>query len=359
MAGTYGGKKASPLPPGTADFYSDGKSIPPREMREAALDAPLGDEQKGEDPTTTELTERVSDLLGTEDALFLPAATMANEIAMAIHCRPGDEIICERSSHVVNFESGGPGVLARVQTQMLDGANGMFGAEQVAAAIRPKGNLYIPETALVVVEQTANMGGGAVWPLQQMREVTAVAREAGIATHLDGARLMNAVVKSGTSARDYSEGFDSVTICFSKGLGSPFGAALAGSEEFIQRAWRVRQLIGGGLRQSGFMAALCVYALDHNVERLADDHRRAAQIASFLERLAWVDTVLPAETNIVIFDISQDGPTAAELVEELLLGGFAVGAFGERRIRIVTHLGVDQDDTNRLCAELKTLLDPH
>ena len=358
MVGTYGGNKATPLPPGTADFYSDGKSIPSRAMRMAAVDAPLGDEQKGEDPTTSELLARVADLLGKEDALFLPAATMANEIALAVHCRPGDEVICERSSHIVNFESGGPGLLAGVQTHMLDGANGMFGPEQVAAAIRPKGNLYIPETALVVVEQTANMGGGAVWPLQQMRAVTEVAAEAGVATHLDGARMMNAVVKTGISAKEYSEGFDSVTFCFSKGLGSPFGAALAGSEKFIQRAWRFRQLIGGGLRQSGFMAALCLYALDHNVERLADDHRRAAQIASFLERLAWVENVLPADTNIVIFTISPQGPTAAEVVAELLSRGFAVGAFGERRIRLITHIGVDQDDTDRLCAELQSLLTP-
>ncbi len=358
MARIYGGAPATPLPPGIADFYSDGKSIPPREMREAAMDAPLGDEQKGEDPTTTELLNRVAELLGKDDALFMPSATMANEIAVAVHCRPGDELICERFSHIVNFEAGGPGLLARAQTQMVEGENGMFGPEQVAAALRPKGNLYLPESALVSVEQTANMGGGAVWPLQQMRDVATVAAEAGVATHLDGARLMNAVVKTGISAKDYSEGYDSVTLCFSKGLGSPFGATLAGSQQFIQRAWRLRQLIGGGLRQSGFMAALCLYALDHNVERLADDHRHAAQIASFLEGLEWVDTVLPADTNIVIFTISPQGPTAAELVAELLLRGFAVGAFGDRRIRIVTHLGVDQDDTKRLCAELETLLTP-
>ena len=358
MAGTYSGKKAAPLPPGTADFYSDGKSIPPREMREAVLNAPLGDEQKGEDPTTASLTERVAELLGKEDALFLPAATMANEIAVALHSLPGDEIICERSSHIVNFESGGPGVLAGVQTHMLDGEKGMFSPEQLAAAIRPKGNLYIPETAMVAVEQTANMGGGAVWPLDQMRAVAAVAAEAGVATHLDGARLMNAVVKAGISASDYSEGYDSVTFCFSKGLGSPFGAALAGSGEFIQRAWRLRQLIGGGLRQSGFMAALCLYALDHYVDRLADDHRRASEIASTLEGLELVEDVLPADTNIVIFNISPRGPTAAEVVAELLRRGFAVGAFGERRIRIITHLGVDQDDTERLCAALETLLTP-
>ena len=347
------------MPPGTADFYSDTKSIPSREMRLAALEAPLGDEQKGEDPTATELLERVARLLGKEDALFMPSATMANEIAVAVHCRPGDEMISERSSHLVNFEAGGPGLLAGVQTQMLDGDNGMFTPEQVATALRPKGNLYIPETALVVVEQTANMRGGAVWPLDSLRGVAAVAAEAGVATHMDGARLFNAVVKTGISAREYAHGYDSVTICFTKGLGCPFGALLVGSDEFIQRAWRFRQLLGGGLRQSGFMAALCLYALDHNVERLADDHQRAGQIASQLNDLKLVEKVLPAETNIVIFDISPNGPTAAELVSQLLSRGFAVGAFGERRVRIVTHIGVDQDDTDRLCEELATLLTAH
>ncbi|MCY3563427.1 MAG: low specificity L-threonine aldolase [Acidimicrobiia bacterium] len=356
MAGTYGGKKAGPVPPGTADFFSDTKSLPTREMRQAAMDAPLGDEQKGEDPTTTELLERVAETLGAEDALFMPSATMANEIAVAVHCSPGDEIITERSSHLVNFEAGGPGVLAGVQTRMLEGVNGIFGADQVAAAIRPKGNLYMPETALVVVEQTANMGGGAVWPLESLREVASVSADAGVATHMDGARLFNAVVKTGVSAKDYAQGYDSVTICFTKGLGCPFGAVLAGSEEFIQRAWRLRQLLGGGLRQSGFMAALCLYALEHNVERLADDHRRASRIASTLRDLELVERVLPAATNIVIFDISQDGPTAAELVDLLLSRRVLVGAFGERRIRIVTHLGVDQSDTDRLCDEVKAIL---
>ena len=356
MAGTFGGKKAGPLPAGTADFYSDTKSIPSPQMREAAMGALLGDEQKGEDPTTAELLERVAAMLGKEDALFMPSATMANEIALAVHCRPGDEIITERSSHVVNFEGGGPGILAGVQTHMVDGMNGMFGPEQVVAALRPKGNLYVPETALVLVEQTANMGGGAVWPLSELRGVAGVAAEAGIATHMDGARLLNAVVKTGISAKDYAHGYDSVTFCFTKGLGCPFGALLAGSEEFIQRAWRFRQLLGGGLRQSGFMAALCLYALDHNVERLADDHLRATQIASTLGGLDLVEKVLPADTNIVIFDISPEGPTAADLVADLFSQGSLVGAFGERRIRIVTHIGVDQGDTDRLCHELRNLL---
>ncbi len=358
MAGTYGGTKGTPIPPGTADFYSDGKSIPTREMRQAAVEAPLGDEQKGEDPTTSELINRVAELLGKDDAIFMPSATMANEVAIMVHCRPGDEIICERSSHVVNFEAGGPGVLAGVQTQLLDGQNGMFTREQMVAAIRPKGNLYLPETSLVVVEQTANMAGGAVWPLQQLKEVAAAAAEAGVATHMDGARMFNAVVETGITAREYAELFNSVTICFSKGLGAPFGAALVGDHDFIQRSWRIRQFIGGGLRQSGFMAAPCLYALDHNMERLADDNRRARQIAAALEELEWVGRVMPADTNIVIFDISPDGPTAATLVKQLLARGFIVGAFGERRIRVVTHLGVDQSDTDNLCRTLAALLTP-
>ena len=358
MAGTYGGKKATPIPPGTADFYSDTKSMPSRQMREAAIDAPIGDEQKGEDPTTARLIERVTELLGKEDAIFMPSATMANEVALMAHCRPGDEFVCERSSHIVNFETGGPGALAGVQAQLVDGVNGMYSPDQVAAALRPKGSLYIPETALVVVEQTANFGGGAVWPLQQLQDVATVAAAAGVSTHMDGARLFNAVVKSGISALEYAESYDSVTVCFTKGLGSPFGAVLAGSEELIQHAWRLRQRIGGGLRQSGFMAALCLYALDHNVERLAEDHRHAGQIAAVLEELDWVEEVLPAETNIVIFNMSQDGPTAARLVQQLLERGFNVGAFGEKRIRIVTHIGVNQSDTDNLCQALQDLLTP-
>ena len=358
MAGIYGGKQGTPMPPGTADFYSDTKTIPSPGMRKTAVEAPLGDEQKGEDPTASELIARVTEILGKEDAIFMPSATMANEVALMAHCRPGDEMICERSSHVVNFEAGGPGVLAGVQAQLVDGHNGTFTPEQVLGALRAKGSLYLPETSLVFVEQTANMAGGAVWPLQQLKDVAAAAAEAGVATHMDGARLFNATVKTGITAREYAEPFDSVTICFTKGLGAPFGAVLAGAHDFIQRAWRIRQFIGGGLRQSGFMAALCLYALDHNVERLAEDHRHAAQIAAALENLEWVERVLPADTNIVIFDISPDGPAAAELVEQLLARGFNVGAFGPRRIRVVTHLGVDRSDTDNLCHALGALLTP-
>ena len=358
MAGIYGGKSATPLPDGVADFYSDTKSKPSLAMREAALEARVGDEQKGEDPTTTELLDRVAELLGKEDAIFMPSGTMANEVALAAHCRPGDEIVCDRSSHIVNFESGGPGGLAGVQTHMLDGERGMFTADQVTAALRPKGSLYLPETALVAVEQTANMGGGAIWPLDQLQAVATVAQAAGVATHMDGARLLNAVVETGVSAKEYAEPYDSVWICFTKGLGCPFGAVLAGPEQFIQRTWRIRQMIGGGLRQSGFMAALCLYALDHNVERLADDHGRASRIADALAQLELVSHVLPTETNIVIFDIAGEGPTAAELVERLLARGFAVGAFGPRRVRVVTHIGVDDQATERLCEELKQLLTP-
>ena len=225
-------------------------------------------------------------------------------------------------------------------------------AEQVTAALRPKGTLYFPETAVVAVEQTANFGGGAIWPLDQLRAVAAVAEEAGVATHMDGARLLNACIATGVSAKDYADGYDTVWIDFTKGLGAPMGAALAGPTDLIARAWRVRQRIGGGLRQSGFMAATCLYALEHHVERLTDDHALASEIGRALATMPMVASVLPVETNIVIFTIAEGGLTAAALVDRLRDDGVRVGAFGERQVRIVTHIGVDAADGRRLCESL-------
>jgi threonine aldolase len=346
MADLYSGKGQA-IDASLADFYSDMKSKPTRAMREAALDAEVGDEQKGEDPTTLKLCARVADLLGKEDAVFMASGTMCNEVGLNVLCRPGDEIICERTSHIINFEAGGPAALSGAMIHAIDGERGLFTADQVTAALRPKGTLYYPETAVVAVEQTANFGGGAIWPLPQLRAVAAAAKDAGVATHMDGARLLNACIATGISAKDYADGQDSVWIDFTKGLGAPMGAALAGSREFIARAWRVRQRIGGGLRQSGFMAATCLYALDHHVERLADDHALAGEIGRALATMPLVARVLPVETNIVIFTIVDDGPTAAALVDRLRDDGLRVGAFGERQVRIVTHIGVDAADGQR------------
>lgn len=334
------------------DFYSDTKTKPTMAMRESVLQAEVGDEQKDEDPTTLALCDRVAALLGKQAAIYLPSGTMCNEIALRVHTRPGDEVICERSCHIIGFETGGPAAISGVMMHPIDGINGIFEADQVVQAIRPASR-YMPETRLVCVEQTANMGGGAVWPLEKIWQVAAVAKEAGIATHMDGARLMNAAVKSGIPAKEWAEGFDSCWIDFSKGLGAPVGAVLAGSADFIARAWRIKQQIGGAMRQSGILAAMCLYALDHHVDRLADDHRLAASIAERIAGMTGIAAVKPVETNIVIFDLSPTAPDANRLVDLMKADGVLTGAFGERRIRVVTHLDVDAAAADALCASLE------
>ena len=242
------------------DFYSDTKTKPTRGMLESVLAAEFGDEQKNEDPTTMELCRRVAEILGKEAAVFLPSGTMCNEIAIQVHTKPGDEVICERSCHLINFETGGPAAISGVMTFPIDGAFGIYEPDQLREAIRPPSR-YAPESRLVAVEQTANMGGGTVWPLEKLNAVAEVAKEAGLATHMDGARLLNAAVKSGIDAKQFTAGYDSCWLDFSKGLGAPVGAVLAGSEGFIQQAWRVKQRIGGALRQSGVLAAMVLGVL--------------------------------------------------------------------------------------------------
>ena len=337
------------------DFYADTKTRPTLDMRRVVLDCVVGDEQKDEDLTTTELCARVARLLGKEAAVFLPSGTMCNEIAIKAHTNPGDEIICEQSCHIINFETGGPAAISGVMIKALHGQNGMFTPDQVREAIRPNSR-YMPQSSLLCVEQTANMGGGAIWPLEQVQAVAAVAKEAGLATHMDGARLMNAVVKTGIPAATYAESFDTVWIDFTKGLGAPVGAVLAGSHDFIAKAWRLKQQIGGAMRQSGIVASMCLYALDHHVDRLADDHALAENLGDQISRLAHVDQVLPVETNIVIFDLKNTAPAAAEIVAQLRDDGILAGAFGPRRIRIVTHIDVDATAGKALIGCLKKYL---
>jgi len=337
------------------DFYADTKTKPTPQMRRVVLDCVVGDEQKDEDPTTTELCARVAKLLGKEAAVFLPSGTMCNEIAIKVHTNPGDEVICEQSCHIINFETGGPAAISGVMIKALHGQNGMFTPEQVADAIRPNSR-YMPQSTLLCVEQTANMGGGAIWPLEQLQAVAAVAKDAGMATHMDGARLMNAVAKTGISAATYAESYDTVWIDFTKGLGAPVGAVLAGSREFIAQAWRLKQQIGGAMRQSGIVASMCLYALDHHVDRLSDDNDLAQSLGDQISRLSLVKEVLPVETNIVIFDLKDAAPTAAEIVAMLRNDGILAGAFGERRIRIVTHLDVDTAAGEALMTSLNRFL---
>jgi threonine aldolase len=343
------------MPAIDVDLYSDTVTRPTRAMRRFMCEAEVGDEQKQEDPTVNLLQEMVADLLGKEAALFLPSGTMCNEIALRVHCRPGDEMLAHRTAHPIHYEGGGPAALAGVNVSALDGPRGQYDADAVVAAIRPDSR-YMPRTRLLWVEQTSNLGGGSIWPLDRIAAVTDVARRHGLRTHLDGARLMNAVVASGMAARDYAAPFDSAWIDFTKGLGAPVGAALAGSRDFIADAWRLKQQMGGAMRQAGIIAAGGVFALHHHVKRLAEDHANARRLAEGLAALPGVG-LDPAtvETNIVIFEL-RGALDAAAAVAALLARGVRMGAMGPRTVRAVTHLDVDAAQIQRALDAARAVL---
>lgn len=327
---------------GRINLYSDTQTRPGAAMREAMARAEVGDEQGFLDPTVNALCERVAALLGKEAAVFLPSGTLCNEIAIAVHCRPGDEIYAHHSAHIINFEGGGPAAITGAMLRALPGERGMFCADALRAAIRDGGR-YAPRPALLEVEQTANMGGGSVWPLQRIESVCALAREHALAAHLDGARLLNAVVASGVSAAAYAAPFDSAWIDLSKGLGCPMGGVLAGSHAFIDDAWRAKQRMGGAMRQAGIIAAAGLYALEHNVARLADDHANARRFAAIAGSCEGVS--LPygeVDTNIVFLDVRATGIAAPRISAALEARGINVGAMSDDLLRAVTHLDVDR-----------------
>ena len=335
------------------NLYSDTQTLPSAAMRRAMAEAEVGDEQRGLDPTVNALQERVAELLGHEAALFLPSGTMCNQIALRLHTRPlGDEVYLHRGSHPVIAEAGGAAALAGAQLFELDGAGGMFGAEALAAALRDPADRHQPRSRLVCIEQTTNLGGGRIWPLAEVEAVLAVARENGLRAHLDGARLLNAAVASGVDAAAYAGGFDTAWIDFSKGLGAPVGACLAGSRETIAEAWRYKQMYGGAMRQAGIVAAGALYALEHNVRRLAEDHANARALAAGLAAIDGV-AIDPAtvETNIVIFEV----PDPAALLAGLAARGIELSGFGQR-LRAVTHLDVDAAAIDRTLAAVRELV---
>lgn len=335
------------------NLHSDTQTRPTEAMRKAMAEAEVGDEQRFEDPTVNALVDRVAALLGHESAVFLPSGTMCNEIGFRLHIRPGgDEALMDRTAHPLNFEAGGPAAMSGAVLTPLEGDRGVFTPEQVSAAVRPF-DRYQPRTRLISVEQTTNLGGGRVWPLDTVRGVLAAAAAHGLRTHLDGARLFNAVVASGVAAADWSRGFDTAWIDFSKGLGAPFGAVLAGSVELIDEAWRYKQMLGGAMRQAGIMAAGCLYALDHHVERLADDHANARRLANGLAELPGV-TLDPAavDTNIVIFEV----PDAVVFATGLAAHGVDMSAMDSVKVRAVTHLDIDQSDIDRALIAARKVL---
>jgi threonine aldolase len=339
------------------DLFSDTMTKPTAEMRRFMCDAEVGDEQKGEDPTVNLLQEMVAELLGKQAALFLPSGTMCNQIAFLIHCRPGDEILLDRTAHPLNSEGGGPAALAGAMVMPLQGERGVFSADQVKAAVRPI-TRYQPKTRVVSVEQTSNMGGGTVWPLPTVRQVCDLAHENHLVTHMDGARLLNAVVASGIRAKEFAAGFDSAWIDFSKGLGAPVGAALAGNQEFIQEAWQWKQRLGGAMRQAGIIAAAGVFALRQHVDRLAIDHENAKFLARGLAELRGI-ALNPAEveTNIVILDISKTRRTAREIADDLLTQGLRMSVVNPTRLRAVTHLDISRKDVEEALQIVKRLVE--
>ena len=325
-------------------------------MRRFMADAEVGDEQADLDPTVTALCERVADLLGKERAVYLPSGTMCNEIAYRVHCRPGDEIILDRTAHGIIAEAGGPAALALAMLHPLDGDRGQFTPTQVEGAIR-SGSRYEPRSRLISIEQTSNWGGGSIWPLETMGAISDIARKHGLAMHMDGARLMNAVVESGIPARTYADPFDSLWLDFSKGLGAPIGAVLAGDADFIDEAWRLKQQMGGAMRQAGIIAAACLYALDNNIERLTEDHENARRLAVGLAEMEGIHLDPGGvETNIVFFDLAPTAPSAASVASRLLEKGVRIGAMGERRMRAVTHLDIGSDAIDQTLTAMSEIL---
>lgn len=323
------------------DLYSDTITTPTQGMRKFMAEAEVGDEQQKEDPSVNRLVKMVCDLLGKEDAVYLPSGTMCNQIAFRVHCRPGDEIIMDDTAHTRHYETGGPAALTGAMTYPLAGKRGVFTAEQLEAAVRPVSN-HLPRSRVVLVEQTSNLGGGTIWPLDGIQSVCAMAHKHGMLCHMDGARLLNAVAATGIKAKTYAQPFDSVWIDFSKGLGAPVGAALAGSKGFIQEAWRWKHQFGGAMRQAGIIAAGAVYALNHHVERLAEDNENARILARGLAEIQGID-VEPVETNLIFFDVSGMGVTAEAFDALLRKKGLRISVLGRTRGRAVTHLDVSRN----------------
>ena len=338
------------------DLYSDTSTKPTQGMREFMCRAEVGDEQKGEDPSVNALQEQVAEMLGKEAALFLPSGTMCNQIAYAVHCRAGDLVLLDRTAHPLISEAGGAAVLARATMYPIDGVNGMFTPEQMSEVMEPPSR-YKPPFRLVCVEQTTNKPGGRIWPLAQMQSVCELAHERGALTHMDGARLLDASVAAGVPAKAYAEPFDSLWIDLSKGLGAPVGAVLAGSEGFIQAAWQWKQRIGGAMRQAGIIAAAGTYALTHHIDRLAEDHRHARQLASQIAGAPGIGIDPEAvETNMVRFDVSALGISARTFADQLLAeSGVRVSTPGPTLIRMIPHLGISADQVDTAAAAVRTL----
>ncbi|WP_116124194.1 threonine aldolase family protein [Lewinella sp. IMCC34183] len=334
----------------TVNLISDTVTQPTPAMRDAMFSAPVGDDVFRQDPTVNELEEYAADRFGMEAALFCPSGTMTNQIAIKCHTRALDEVICEEKSHIYQYEGGVYGLISNVSIALVHGKRGKILPGQVSAAVKPEYD-WLPRSRLLVLENTCNKGGGSIYRLHEARTLIAEARRHGLAAHLDGARLFNALVETDEEPRDWGEAFDSISLCLSKGLGAPVGSLLLGSAPLIAEARRYRKVLGGGMRQAGYLAAAGRYALEHHVDRLREDNARARRLAEVLAPLPFVASVAPAETNICIFELAGDR-TAAAFLDELRAEGILATPFGPQTVRFTTHLGVDDQQIDYVIERL-------
>lgn len=335
------------------DLRSDTVTRPTPGMLKFMFNAKVGDDVFHEDPAINELEKKAAAIFGKETGIYCPSGTMTNQAAIKVHTQPGDELLCDVTAHVYNYEGGGIAFNSGVQSKLIPGDNGRFTAKQLENALHPYAD-WLPRTSLVTIENTSNRGGGTYYRLKNVKEIAAVCKKNNLALHLDGARIFNALTESGDSPKEYGKLCDSISVCFSKGLGAPVGSVLLGSNEFIAKARRVRKLFGGGMRQGGYLAAACIYALDNNIKRLKEDHQRAKHIAKILQTKAYVTNMLPVETNIIIFSLN-DSMTAEKFTTALKKDNILISMIGNNALRIVTHLDFNDGMLKKVETSLKKI----
>ena len=334
------------------DLISDTVTKPTAKMLEVMMHAKVGDDVFKSDPTVNELQEKAAKMFGMEDALFFPSGTMANQTAIKLHTQPGDKLICDKYAHVYNYEGGGAAFNSGVTCKLIDGQRGMFTAAQLEEAVAGRADIHVPYSRLVCIENTTNKGGGACWDFSELEKIQKIAKENNLAFHLDGARLFNALVAKKESPEQYGQLFDTISICLSKGLGAPIGSILLGSKKDIAKALRIRKLLGGAMRQVGFLAAAGIYALDNHINRLEEDHQKAKEIGAVLESVSYVTKLETIETNIVIFYVDEK-IGAAKFIQKMKDKNILLTPMGEGRIRIVTHLDYTKEMHEILLKALK------
>lgn len=336
------------------DLRSDTVTKPSKGMLEAMMSAQVGDDVYKEDSTVNILERRVADMFGKDQALFFPSGTMANQTAIKLHTNPGDQVICDKYAHIYNYEGGGASFNSGVSCKLIDGKNGMFTAKQVEEAINPPDFYHSPLTSLVEVENTTNKGGGAIWDFNEILKIGQISKKHNLGYHLDGARIWNAIVETNESFKQYGEVFDTISVCLSKGLGCPIGSVLIGNNNIMEKAIRIRKLFGGAMRQVGYLAAAGLYALDHNIERLKEDHKKAKEIASVLSSVSYIYKVEPVETNIIVFELNE-GVSEMNFLVNLEKNNIKIISMGQGKLRIVTHLGYTDSMHDKLLSIISDL----